>query len=1371
MPVSQRCLPAGAEDRLGWLPDLVAPYGTLGAVWLSKNPKAPLVIHVQDAHQSLDAQRSQAGLLEALGARGLRLVGLEGASGGFGLDPYRSFVNRDVRRGAADLLLRLGYIGGAEFVGFSAETPPLLWGVETPGLYRQNLLAFGDSEKKRSRLLGGLADLRTLSEEAAVRLYSLELKEFDARSTAYIAGRETLAAHVRYLWESFPVSAGPYPNLSLLHQALDAEGKIDFKAVESERRDLMEILVRRLSPADLKKVLDQSVHYRLGRLSQADYHEFLGSLAERNGIRLHGFTHVNGYLSYLGLAEKIDRGSLLTEIDSLERAVESRLARTPEEKSLTKTRRALALLDKLARHAMTPEDWRAYPAVKNALPSLPRILGGLSRRPAPPDDEVLTPAFLQPFEDFSSRAIQRNDSLVENLLDKMRLKKAPMAVLVAGGFHTEGLASRLKKADVSYAVVTPRLADFSQDSRPLPLLVRDPLPLEKLLAGDVITLQSPRLSAESIPVVPDPMVQRVRFEKAAMDGVFTLACSSLGFLIDGKVPETPPGLSIAATTAGETRAGGLVSHLTVRLRSSFGKGKEHTLSVAVAFKTHIAKDSALFQSAGFPGDPLSEQTLSTPRGDAVFRVYPAKEESPSWFNNGASAAGMWGAQLQRLFLRPIGSSEDAGAEAGAPDVSKGALAQEGIGRNTRWGWLHSTWTPLLVVGIGAVFGIHWVSMAAMLILSLAARLALPVPPRSTGKNLGSLATLAVMAGGAVAWAAGYHFSDLGAWGWAVFGMVHPGTFWAEVQTWPEWKTKTVVLPNGHEVLVAINPNGKNRPMVWVPGGGADPSLGRQRALFANYRALIVPKRGPLPAPDTLVSETAADLIQVMKGLKNAAGRSLVERGFHAVGHSLGALTLFHLVSEEDPWVRQRLLSVTLLNPAVPHLVRYERILLGIKGARAMVGWAARALHSASRFVSGPPRADRDVDRLASSLDQAALPFLSGMWEVLMGRPLLPRSQFRDLAHIENEALAVGRFLRDRFPGIEEKVITRLKGLPLLLVYSPQDFLSAGIVGLAESITGDNRSIVVLVKAAGKVNPLTMHSLHGSEEYASDVNQAILDFTRKVETPPATAQIGRRTLIQIVRKRFAGVWVLTMGDLQGNELGQVFPYLHSRTVGDSISALAGWKRGTSSGFSLFEQVFGDYLKAHAAEIPEVLLFSERIFDFRGGAGANFIAVHEDLASSPTSDPLTADLAVFHEFGEHLVAAKKMQFRYDPRSRSLRVILGAKIHSLQLINDRAAVYAARAQAAGGEGKAHDFLRALQIEWFGTIDANLTRTIRESIRQSRLAAVAPANVLKRDAALAEAWEALPSPFSSGFLSGVRLILDRASGPPPRSIQRTSM
>ncbi|MBL8022725.1 MAG: YvcK family protein [Elusimicrobia bacterium] len=643
--VNHRSLPPGAEEQLDWLPELVAPFGDLGDVFLSGNPTAPLIIHLQDAHESLDAQNAQAGIIEALGKRGVSLVGLEGATGPFSLDGVRTSQNADINRGVADLLMRLGYIGGAEFVRLSAEASLLLWGVETEGLYNQNLAAFSASEMNRATLIKGLAVLKSLSDQAVASVYSPRLRKFDSAVASYEEGRTHLGDHVDFLWTSYAGSAKDYPHLMSLQKAFAIEKTMDFKAVEKERKTLVDLLSHRLTPAQLQNVVTQSVSYRLGRISHADYHSYLRSISKQNGIHLDQFSQVDRYMKYLALADGIDRGALLSELPSMERAVESQLVQNPKEKVLAQCRRNLSLLNKLAHHAMTPADWTLYVTSRDDVQKIHERLAGLSGRPAPPEGSVLSPALLQSFEKFSMLALERNPSLVQNLLEKVKAEKASVAVLVAGGFHTEGMTALLKKADVSYAVVTPRIGEIPNNSQPLQSLIRDPLPLEKLLAGEVITLQSPRLLAAHPPQVSPALQEKIQRNGRAVKLIPLVVGTLLELLVAGKpLPSLAHG-RIVESSVETSSNGNPVAHVVVQLPFSESDGQDQgRLTARAAFKIAVDQDSNLLGPAYRSISPL---IVTLPEGEVVVNVGPSSQKARGgrwpwleWFY-GLAGKGGW----------------------------------------------------------------------------------------------------------------------------------------------------------------------------------------------------------------------------------------------------------------------------------------------------------------------------------------------------------------------------------------------------------------------------------------------------------------------------------------------------------------------------------------------------------------------------------------------------------------------------------------------------------------------------------------------------------------------------------------------------------
>ncbi|MBI4395704.1 MAG: GNAT family N-acetyltransferase, partial [Elusimicrobia bacterium] len=519
-PISSRPNPSSFPKRLS---KIVLPYGYVKEAYTSTMPGAPVLIHVQDLHNHAQAQRNVAGFLRDLRRDlGVNLVGLEGAAGAFSLEPYRQYPDLDIVRSLADSFLEDGSIGGPEYDGIVSENPPLLWGIEEGSLYAENVQAL-----KEASLLAKTAEdvLNRLSRSLDVlkdAVYSPELQQFDRRFVAYHEKGEGLGAYVRFLLAG--TSSSQWPNLRRLAEAVSWEEKIDFKAVELDRKRFVEDLARRLNDEALTKLIRQSVDYRSGRITNGDFYRFLESLCRENKIDLAVYGRMEPYIRYVFLTEKIERDKLFSELARLEGEAQGASVKTPEQKKLAEAVRDHALLSKLFRHKMTPEDWGAFQARRRNILDISltmRSLAAEAALPSAPSSKELA-SLLGPYERFCSSALQRNDAFVRNLLDKMTSEKATSAVLVAGGFHTDGLSRLLREKNVSYAVVTPRITEIPENGNAyLDVFSRDPLPLERLFAGEPISLAPERLLAESVRNAAEapPSVWR---RAATMEGIFAV---------------------------------------------------------------------------------------------------------------------------------------------------------------------------------------------------------------------------------------------------------------------------------------------------------------------------------------------------------------------------------------------------------------------------------------------------------------------------------------------------------------------------------------------------------------------------------------------------------------------------------------------------------------------------------------------------------------------------------------------------------------------------------------------------------------------------------------------------------------------------------
>jgi LysM repeat protein len=485
-------------EKLDWLSTLVAGNGWVREAHVSPRPGAPLIVHIQDAHGIEDAQRNIAALVARLSeATPETPIALEGAAGPIDVAGLRAFPDAALTKNIADFLLHRGLIAGPEHAALTTARPLPLTGAEDPELYLKNVAVFREARSRTADRRDRLGRFQERLDRAEETRASPALREFHRRSRDHDEGRVPLADYLGYLTGAVPPGDGPKsPNIDALLKAVRAEKTLDFKAVEAARRRLVDALVDRLPRPALARVLSDGLDVRAGRMSAGRYHDRLRATARAHGVDPRDFGPLPAYIDYVSLADTIDRAALLDEISDRRRRVEDALARTPAERALVELARDTALLGKALNHTLAPVDWRAYAARRPAFQTLSARLEALDGK----TDAEFIPLDLKPFEDFCELAIRRNEALSQNLLAARAATGADRAVLIAGGFHTDGLTALWRQQQLSYVVVAPAMRDIPTDNPYLDILAHDPLPIEKMVAGERVYLSRPIALAASGPV-------------------------------------------------------------------------------------------------------------------------------------------------------------------------------------------------------------------------------------------------------------------------------------------------------------------------------------------------------------------------------------------------------------------------------------------------------------------------------------------------------------------------------------------------------------------------------------------------------------------------------------------------------------------------------------------------------------------------------------------------------------------------------------------------------------------------------------------------------------------------------------------------------
>ncbi len=481
---------------------------------------AKIVVNIQDIHANPEAQENIGRLLQKfVQSNPVDLVALEGATSALNLERLRSFPRPNAVRAVANYLLKVNKISGPvhRAVTEPGEWPPFI-GVDDKTHYEANVNAYLRAASLQERAAGELGAMeRSLEREKAVR-FPPALRAFDAAVAAYRKGTLSLGDYMAVLARR----TAPLPaEIKTFLQALALERKLDLARVETERTRLLSELSRRLSPRATEELLQAAAAYRTGGVSHTDFYSSLRQLGRACGVSLEAYPALNDYIAYILLSNGLKIEALFAAVRRMETAAYDRLASSPEEKSIVAQSRALYLAQKLVRFELTAEEWGEYSSFRRRPESSPL-----------PSGKDLDPGFrtgtastsrhnvycgtgrrgddMSPCEAFYEEAEFRDQAIADNLLQALsttyEVRGTPLAVLVTGGFHSQGITKRLNEAGYWTITVSPRITklDSAAGSFYLTVFAQEKLPLENIFKGDRL-LTAPPPFPEALPLLVPPV--------------------------------------------------------------------------------------------------------------------------------------------------------------------------------------------------------------------------------------------------------------------------------------------------------------------------------------------------------------------------------------------------------------------------------------------------------------------------------------------------------------------------------------------------------------------------------------------------------------------------------------------------------------------------------------------------------------------------------------------------------------------------------------------------------------------------------------------------------------------------------------------------
>ena len=418
------------------------------------------IICIQDAHGNAEAQENIQAIVKSLSEQGkVDAISDEGEWNEFSLERY-SKLNDEQRAAVIDWETKYGIVHGASRVMALDNKNMKVFGNEDKNLYM-------DGKKSLQTSFASAKEGVAAAEKIKASLEALKLKLFDDETRNLLQAIEdfqndkiTLTAYAKVLKqaaEKSTVKWNSYANFSKVIESVTLEDSIDFAKIDRERLDMVDALEAKVDKKTTDEIVNKSLNYRLGRLSAADYYDFLLNKAGEAKLDMAKFGNVEKYAKLVKLYAQINDDELFSETGRLETEIKGKLFKSDAQVKFDKYVKGIDILTKMMNLQMTRADIAYYTENK---PKAAEAIAFLKTQGLSVDEALSKiDASLSSNEKFYEIAMKRDEAMIKNTLAMMDERGFKTVVLVAGGFHTEGIMKELKNKNISHMIVTPRITN------------------------------------------------------------------------------------------------------------------------------------------------------------------------------------------------------------------------------------------------------------------------------------------------------------------------------------------------------------------------------------------------------------------------------------------------------------------------------------------------------------------------------------------------------------------------------------------------------------------------------------------------------------------------------------------------------------------------------------------------------------------------------------------------------------------------------------------------------------------------------------------------------------------------------------------------
>ncbi len=443
-----------------------------------------VILHIQNIHGNYQAQVQVKKMLDYFYKQyGFKTIFVEGAAEKLDAKYLSFFPDKKDNLELADNMARKGQLTGPELYLMEAPEDVRALGIEQTDLYRGNYDAFRQVYGAKNQTDSFLKLLDSRLELLSSRFLTRDMRRILSEWQKFHQGRREFLSFVKNL----AVESQKFLNLDLnslfaqvewpqtarllVLQSMEADLKHD-EALR-ERDQLLEFLQKNHASETLLQGIKgiEGKTINLQRLANGKGEdpfeprkllERLAGEAAPMGFQFHQYPNFSLYAGYLILQSELDSKDLFQEIEKLFARILDSLTVSEKEKNLLELYKDLELLKKLLSLELTRSEWDQATYRKNWIKpkSLVERLEKMSLNGFVTEQlEVLkeVPAVFDAAFQFYDFARQREFAFYDVIEREMTSEKTDRAILVTGGFHTDGLSEIFRSKQINYGILTPRI--------------------------------------------------------------------------------------------------------------------------------------------------------------------------------------------------------------------------------------------------------------------------------------------------------------------------------------------------------------------------------------------------------------------------------------------------------------------------------------------------------------------------------------------------------------------------------------------------------------------------------------------------------------------------------------------------------------------------------------------------------------------------------------------------------------------------------------------------------------------------------------------------------------------------------------------------